>query len=275
MRRIGIFVEAAFLVLILSCQGNSQTGQGAPAGQEPGMSAETAFSIAAGNAERGNPGAMVSLGNFYEQGIGVSRNLIKAREWYQKAADLGSPEGWYYLGICYDLGIGNAGDAGRALECFERAAGLGLIPALEELSARYFAGTTVPQDIDRALGYLARAAEAGGESAANSLGVIYLQGLWGRASEPERAYGYFIQSANRGSLEAIKNLGVIHKDGLGVAPDPAQSLTWYLIAQKGGYQAADIREIIRELRGSLTLEAAEAAEQEAEQWLLAFKARNK
>ena len=69
----------------------------------------------AAEAAKGNVNAMLTLGRFYEQGVGVSRNYTKAMEWYDKAAKAGQPEGYYNLGVCYEIGMGVTADAAKAV----------------------------------------------------------------------------------------------------------------------------------------------------------------
>src|SRR5438874_774621 len=46
------------------------------------------------------------LAKFYRYGIGTEKNVIKAFEYYRKAADKGHVDSIYNLGDCYQFGIG-------------------------------------------------------------------------------------------------------------------------------------------------------------------------
>lgn len=243
-----------------------------PATQQ--ISADMAFAMMAGNAEKGNPNAMLTLGAFYEQGIGTPRNFTKALEWYKKAAEAGLAEGHYNLGVCYEIGMGNVGDIQKAVTHFEKAAELGLVQAMQKLSSMYFTGNGVTQNEGKGLSWLVRAADAGAGDANNTLGVIYLQGLLNQKKDHKKAFDYFSKAADAGNLEAIKNLGVIYKDGLGVKQDTAKAFKWYLISQKGGYQAGDIDVILTELKGKLKPGQIKTAETEATQWIENFQKKN-
>ncbi len=231
------------------------------------MNPDSAFVLMAGNAEKGNPKAMLTLGTFYEQGVGTPRNFIKAMHWYRKAAEAGLPEGQYNLGICYEIGIGNGGDMKLALSHFQKAASLGLPQAMQKLSALSFA----EHNNEEGFSWLIRAAEAGAADAANTLGVVYLEGLMGQQKDTEKAYDYFVKAADAGHLEAIKNIAVIYKNGLGKDKDVAQALLWYSIAQKGGYQAGDLGLIQTELKNSLPASQVDEIEKRAEHWIQAFQ----
>lgn len=234
---------------------------------------EGAFSLMAGEAEKGNGRAMLTLGNFYEQGIGTPRNFIKAMEWFSKAADAGMAEGHYNLGVCYEIGMGNSGDMKKAVEQYQKAANMGLPLALQKMSLLYFNGIGVPKNNAKAVEYLSKAADSGHSIAANELGLIYLQGLAGQKKDERKALATFVKSADMGNLEAIKNIAVVLKDGIGVSADSANALKWYLIAKKGGYPAQDLDKVIDELKGKLKPAQIKKAEEDAEKWITEFQER--
>lgn len=49
-------------------------------------------------AERGDATAQVQLGDAYDTGVGVKRDVAEAIKWYRKAAEQGDAEGQYSLG---------------------------------------------------------------------------------------------------------------------------------------------------------------------------------
>jgi TPR repeat protein len=250
---------------------NAAPGQNQAAPQT--ITADMAFAVAAGNAERGDRTAMLTLGNYYEQGIGVNRSYVKALEWYQKAADAGMPEAWYLVGVCYEVGIGNAGDMIRAVRSYERSATLGLPEAMEKLSSLYFSGLGVERNESQGLAYLVQAADAGLASAANSLGGVYLEGLFGQPRDDQRAYGYFSKAADLGDINAIINLGIMYRDGLAITKDSVQALKWFTIASRDQYQGGAMTGLVTELKNTLTEAQIREAEQGAEQWLQAYQER--
>ncbi|MBE1236135.1 sel1 repeat family protein [Phaeovibrio sulfidiphilus] len=265
------FVALSLLATPALAQSQPQAQQSQ---QQRTISAEDAFTLVKQNAEKGDGAAMLTLGTFYEQGIGVSRNFVSAMEWYKKAADANVPEGYYNLGVCYEIGMGNAGDMKKALASFQKSAQLGLPQAMQKLASMYFSGEGVGQSNKRGLEWLSKAADANSADAANTLGVVYSQGLLDQTKDEKKAFSYFTKAADLGHLEAIKNLAVIHKDGLGRKKDPAEALKWYLIAQKGGYQAADLDLILTELRGALKAPEVKKAEEAADRWIEDFRKKN-
>jgi TPR repeat protein len=265
------------------------------------VSADQAFVLVAGEAEKGNPDAMLTLGGMYEQGIGIGRNFGKAREWYQKAAAAGLATGRYNVGVCWELGMGSEVNLEKALEEYQKAADMGLAQAmfkiftllstsddspkdeqrsfdlgLPQAMFKLFAQPStggISKDKSRAFANLQKAADAGHADAAGLLGVTLLNGLSGQEKNQAKALTYLAIAAQAGNLEAMKNLGVVFKDGLGTNVSLVTALKWYLIALKGGYPAEAIQPIIDELRAQTGEAQAAKVEKDADDWIAAFKAR--
>jgi hypothetical protein len=68
---------------------------------------------------------MASMGELHDEGKGVTKDYLKALEWYQKAADRGSPEALFKLGQMYYEGTGVAKDLKKALDFTQKAADQG------------------------------------------------------------------------------------------------------------------------------------------------------
>jgi TPR repeat protein len=73
-------------------------------------------------AEVGNAAAQVQLGDAYDIGAGVKRDVAEAIKWYRKAAEQGDAEGEYSLGGKYDSGDGVSQDYTEALKWYRKAA---------------------------------------------------------------------------------------------------------------------------------------------------------
>ena len=147
----------------------------------------SSFALVAAEAEKGKVQAMLQLGGFYEQGVGVGRNYSKAFEWYQKAASAGRPEGYYNLGVCYEIGMGAAGDMAKSVQNYQKAAEMGLTQAMQKLASIYITGASVPRNTDLGMAWLEQAASAGNSQAMNELGVIYLSGPLERKKDEKKA----------------------------------------------------------------------------------------
>ena len=81
--------------------------------------------------ETGHVAAANHLGELYRDGVGVPRQLDKARSIFQQAAEQGDANAMYNLARMQDDGMGGQRDTGRALKWYARAADEGHEKALE------------------------------------------------------------------------------------------------------------------------------------------------
>ena len=220
------------------------------------------------------PKAMEVLGNFYENGVGLAPNFTEAFNWYKKAADSGLPEAIFRLGTCYETGLGTKANPQEAIKNFQKAADLKMAPAAYKLAAVYLAGHLTPVDHKKAIDYMNMAVNNGHAPAANELGVVYLQGMLGQQVDTDKALDMFIKSADLGNPEAMKNIAVMFKNGMGRKPDPTKALKWYLIAQKAGYQAEGVEDLIAEIKKNMKDDQISSATAEADKWTADFAAKN-
>ncbi|KXS56863.1 MAG: hypothetical protein AMR96_00305 [Candidatus Adiutrix intracellularis] len=220
------------------------------------------------------PQTFMTLGAFYENGIGIAPNYTEALFWYQKAAATNLPEAFYSLGVCYEVGLGAAAEPAKAILNFQKAADLKIPNAAYKLAFIYLEGFLVDIDQDKAISYLKEALENGQAEAGNELGVIYLQGRLNQPHNQAKALEMFIKSAELGNPEAMKNVAVIFRNGLGTEPDLAVALKWYLIARDSGYQGGDFNELLAEVKQKLSSRVIQNSEDEAAAWMAAFRPKN-
>lgn len=254
---------------------DSQSLQPPPGMQQPQqvISQAEAFTLMAGEAEKGNPAAMLTLGVMYERGIGTPRNFIKAFEWYGKAATANMAEGYYNVGVCYEIGMGNGGDPAKAFYNFEKSAELGLAQGLYKLATLYFIGFGTTRNEPWGVELLNRAAAAGHMVAANQLGVIYFEGRAGQAKDEGKAFTMFSRAAELGNAEAMKNLAVFYRDGLGRPADPPEELKWYTLARRAGFPAGAVDAAIQQVSEKLGPDATKKVEETVEAWIADFQSR--
>lgn len=114
-------------------------------------------------ADTGNASAMLNLGVFYEQGLGLVQDYAKAREWFEKAAAVSnSGLAFYNLGVLYDQGWGVGQDYTKAREYYEKAASAGETNAMSNLGVLYQNGQGGTQDYAKAREWFEKAAAGGG-----------------------------------------------------------------------------------------------------------------
>ncbi|UJJ49642.1 MULTISPECIES: TonB family protein [Rhodanobacter] len=135
-------------------------------------------------ATQGVAAAQADIGSMYQQGLGVTKDVTQARQWYFKAAT---------------QGFG---------------------PAQSRLGHLYMDGKGGDQDYAKAFEWLGKAAEQGDVAAQSNLGMLYLRGL-GTAQDFAKAAGWFFASATGGNAYAQTDLGLMYASGRGVPRDVA------------------------------------------------------
>jgi TPR repeat protein len=81
---------------------------------------EEAFAVFQAGAEHGNAASMADLGYAYHDGIGVTEDYAKAREWNEKGAAAGSARAMISLAMSYQNGEGVTQDDAKARELYEK-----------------------------------------------------------------------------------------------------------------------------------------------------------
>ena len=119
------------------------------------------------------PDAQFELGSSFQKGAGgFSKNLTKAAEWLEKAANQGHKEAMFNLGLLYRSGEGVKQDDARSAQLFRAAADFGHAQAQFELGQCYEKGCGVKQSEAEAIQWYRRAGGNGlkkAEAAANAL----------------------------------------------------------------------------------------------------------
>lgn len=114
----------------------------------------------------GFPPAQNSLGNLYEQGLGVVHSNPQAAYWYRRAAIQEEPRAQHSLGVMYLQGRGVPKDPAEGISWLRRSAGQGHAAACADLANLYWKGEGVPLNKTRALAWWLIAAGSGdGKSA--------------------------------------------------------------------------------------------------------------
>lgn len=187
---------------------------------------------------QGNGYAEEKLGDLYEQGLGVEKNLKLAFDWRVKAANRGNLQVQVKLGKMYQDGVGVGKDAGKALYWFKRAATEGNAEAQSQLGKMYHYGIGVESDRAAARSWFEKAAQQGDESAIyfvqliESIGYQIKEGWYNRLPELHRL-------ANDGDLEVQYQLAQRYEHGVGgVKKDVSVALDWYKRAATGGHRMA-------------------------------------
>jgi len=117
---------------------------------------------------------MVDLGLLYQQeGLGITRDYIQARKWFEKANAAGDAGGKFGLGYLYMIGGGVPQDYTKARKWFEKAAAAGNAEAMRRLGDFYEHGNGVAKDSAKAQQWYRKAAAAGDQYTRMKLAFDY------------------------------------------------------------------------------------------------------
>jgi len=135
-----------------------------------------ALSLLTPLAEGGHPRAQNGMGVLFDNGLGVSRDLSKAAEWYRLSAEQGYAKAQFNLAVMYAKGEGVTRDLKQAASWYRLAAEQGHAFAQHNLAQMYLAGRGVPKDFETAFKLETSAAKSGDPNAQYSLGLMYFDG---------------------------------------------------------------------------------------------------
>jgi len=139
-------------------------------------------------AKAGDQKAQYELARLYEMGEGVTKDLVKAFQWYKKSAEQGYPESRYKMGWMYSNGSGVRQDLYLSAKWYRIAAAFNDHTESQfRLGELYFNGRGVEHDYGKAITYYQQAANKGHAASQYLLGSMYVEG-WGVAQDYVQAY---------------------------------------------------------------------------------------
>jgi uncharacterized protein len=187
---------------------------------------------------QGNSYAETKLGEIYEQGLGVEKNLRLAFDWRLKAANRGDLPAQVAVGKMFRDGQGTDKNAALALHWFKRAATEGNAEAQYLLGRMYHEGVDVREDRVAARSWFEKAARQGYEAATAVLNLIESIG-YGLEEGWHHHLPGLKMLANDGDIEAQYQLAQRYEHGVGgLKRDMAQALDWYSRSATGGNRMA-------------------------------------
>ena len=179
-------------------------------------------------AEQGDLYAQLSLAQIYHKGMGVKKNIEEAIHWYEKAALNGDKQvKWQLAKIYMDQ---KAYD--KAQRYYEELARDGNVEAQKNLAYLKVSGKG-KKDLEGAFNIFLKLAKTGDLYAKQSLSNMFISGK-GTPQKYERAFQVFLVLAKRGDLYAQQILGYLFISGKGVPKDYTQALYWFKQAEKQG-----------------------------------------
>lgn len=121
-----------------------------------------------------------------------------------------------------------------SLHALQRGADRGEDPALYVYGTMLVDGDGVPEDAIHGAVLLERAAADGDADAAQRLAELYAAGIK-LVRDDQKVLRFSLQAARAGSASAMFNLGSCYTSGRGVPQDYTESLAWFILAKKNGY----------------------------------------
>ncbi|GAA5665109.1 hypothetical protein Brsp07_03612 [Brucella sp. NBRC 14130] len=255
----------------------------------------TAFNLAKPQAEEGDPASQTLIAEIYARGLGIPANQKLAAEWYEKAANNGVVEAQFRYAALLLQGTYTAKDPVKAEELmkkaaeggnamaqfnygqmlmvktpgkpgldlafpwFEKAAEAKLADAQYAVSQVYANGTpTIPRDDKKARVYLLLAAAQGYDTAQFDLGRWLIEGRGGDRNY-EQGFGWMQLGAQRGMVMAQAWLARLYRDGIGTEGDLVKAAAWYIVAQRAGFRAPDLNDMMDGLADDQIKQAIETA----------------
>jgi uncharacterized caspase-like protein/TPR repeat protein len=190
--------------------------------------------VAAGNTE-----AMITVGNNYSSGRGVTANYDDAEWWYRRALEAGNPRAYRYLGQLALKRAEGKKTVPQMVECLEKGAAAGDPEAASELGSKYLDGEGVAKDLAKAQSWFERATALGYPNDFYELAKIAVSG--GKQPEKTRqAFGYLDRQRDYGMNPSFQRALLYHYD----LEDEAKALEHYRKAADEDPQAGYYAEVV-------------------------------
>lgn len=196
-------------------------------------------------ANAGHRRAQINIGILYLRGQGVTRDLVQARAWLEKAAADGDPYALYALARAMEESFGPIGaDAVRATDLYRRAAEKGHPLAALRYGLALNDGYGLKKDPVAAQRWLVHAQQSGVPEAALALADMAARTPASRDKAANEkivrgAVAWYEAAAQQGVASAQFKLANAYFAGAGIARDPAQALLWYSRAAQQGLPEAE------------------------------------
>jgi TPR repeat protein len=178
------------------------------------------------------------LADVYLGGLGVARDLAKAREWLQKSSADGDPVSSYRLAIMAEKGEGlEKPDPEAALKLYEKAAEDGLPEAMIYLGRMHESGVRGASDLDQARAYYEKAEKLKSAEARFRLGQLHELGR-GVKKDETRAVFYYRKGAEQNEPNCIFQMGRMAAAGTGTKKDEKEAREWFKRAAQMNFAPA-------------------------------------
>jgi len=190
----------------------------------------------------GEAAAYYKLGKYYEQGIGIGQDYVKACYYYEKGIQFNDEYAMEALGSCYHWGKGVSVDYKKALLYYEKTIAHDKYScvAYTGLGELYYNGQGISADHRTADQYFRRCVEIATENDAYAdLGYAYENG-YGVTKDTGKAIEYYKMVAEKEDVWALARLGWCYLKGIGVSKNQYSAVEYFQKASDLGdaYSAA-------------------------------------
>ena len=199
---------------------------------------DISFKYYSAAAESGYPPAINMVGEFYELGKGVNKDLAKALENYITAAEKNCPRAHYNLGRFYYYGKVVPKDYNQARHLLLIAAEKDHADANVILGEMYYYGHGVEKNLEKATDLFKKAADLGSIKAMSQLAIFYKQGYGNPENRDQEILRLYETAAEEGDDFAQCELGNMYSYGKIVEADPEKSVYYYKLAADQGNSVA-------------------------------------
>ncbi|EXX53796.1 Tpk1p [Rhizophagus irregularis DAOM 197198w] len=151
-------------------------------------------------AENGCMIADYNLGKCYENGNGVKKDEIKAFEYYKKSADQDYLVAQFKLGNCYLNKIGTEVDKTKAFESYKKASDQGYLCAQYKLGNCYLNGIGTEVDKAKAFELYKRAIDKGHKVSQDNLELLYENSEGSEINSEKDVYQHIKATENRNEI---------------------------------------------------------------------------
>ncbi|MCC6977106.1 MAG: SEL1-like repeat protein [Candidatus Melainabacteria bacterium] len=190
----------------------------------------------AAEADDTNDGAQYMLGILYFNGDGVDKDLVRAAQWYRKAAENGNEAAQYELALCYVYGEGVEPSTEEAIYWLKAGSALGNDRCEEKLAELISQESTPGLTVDDVDHWMR-------QSTVNSLDVAEQQFMILLKSPANSDLSQVVwdlqPAAEKGDETAMLLMGRCWEMGMGVAQDFNLAYDWYKRAYDLGSDAAE------------------------------------
>jgi TPR repeat protein len=184
-------------------------------------------------AKQGCIKSQYELGEIYETGLDIEKNIKEAVQWYLAAASQGCIKSQYKLGGIHEIGLDIEKNIKEAVQWYLVAATQGCIKSQYKLGGIYEIGLDIEKNIREAVQWYLAAASKGCIESQYKLGIINEIG-WSGEKNDEEAVQWYLAAASKGHVKAQYKLGIINEIGWSGEKNDEEAVFWYRSAAEQG-----------------------------------------